>query len=92
MKKKKKEAPAKSFNEALGIKDMFINERATFIFGLILCAVAIFLIIAFVSYINTADVDQSLLESRRASDLLNESMEFKNSCGSLGAYVSYLPD
>jgi len=89
MKKKKKEAPAKSFNEALGIKDMFINERATFIFGLILCAVAIFLIIAFVSYINTADVDQSLLESRRASDLLNESMEFKNSCGSLGAYVSY---
>jgi len=69
--------------------DMFKNEHALFILGLICIVVAIVMGISFVSYLNTAAADQSLLETPRAGDLENTKQEFSNSCNSIGAYTAY---
>jgi len=89
MKKKKKDTSAQSFSEAIGVKDALHNERATFILGLILLVAAVYMLISFFSYFNTAAADQSLLENPRTDDVLNESRVFRNYCGSIGAYISY---
>jgi len=89
MRKKKTERKPLSFSEAVGFKNMFQNERAVFLFGLILFCVAIVLIISFVSYFGTGAADQSLLEDPHTNELLNSGREFQNYCGSIGSYASY---
>ena len=88
MAKKKKTSTKNSFNSVTGF-DLFQNEKVNFICGVILLAVSIFMIVAFVSFINTGDIDLSMIESPRPGEIMNEKGEFINSCGSLGAYLSY---
>ncbi|MDE7455541.1 MAG: DNA translocase FtsK [Prevotella sp.] len=90
-KKKTTKASAKSasFTEAVGINNLFNNERVNFIVGLFLLFVAGYMTWAFVSFFATGDADQSVIESPRAGELLNQNQEFQNACGSIGAYISW---
>ena len=88
MAKKKKTSTKSSFNAVTGF-DMFKNEKLNFIVGLILLSLGIFMIVAFVSFINTGNIDLSMIESPRPGEVMNEKGEFVNSCGSLGAYIAY---
>ena len=92
-KKKASKAPrekkATSLKEALGIDKIFHNERLNFYLGILLFVIAGYLTWAFVSFFTTGAADQSLIESPRDGELLNEGRDFQNSCGSLGAYVSW---
>lgn len=90
-KKKTTKASAKSssFTEAVGINNLFGNERVNFIMGLFLLFVAGYMTWAFVSFFTTGDADQSMIESPRAGEILNQNQEFQNACGSIGAYISW---
>ena len=78
-----------SMKEALGITNIFMNERINFMLGMVLFAIAVYLLFAFISFISTGVADQSLIEVPRDNDILNTQHEFQNSCGSLGAYLSH---
>ena len=65
------------------------KERLSFILGAILLGISAYLCFAFVSYFSTGAADQTLIEEPRDGELLNEHHEFANTCGSLGAYVSW---
>ena len=88
MAKKKKTSTKSSFDAVTGF-DMFKNEKLNFIVGLILLSLGIFMIVAFVSFINTGNIDLSMIESPRPGEVMNEKGEFVNSCGSMGAYIAY---
>ncbi|MBP5278623.1 MAG: DNA translocase FtsK 4TM domain-containing protein [Prevotella sp.] len=89
MAKKKQKQKSASFKEALGVKNIFENDLFNFIFGVILFIIAIYLIIAFISYLTTGQADQSLVLDLRPDEWLNSKKEFQNSCGSLGALLSH---
>ena len=86
---KASEKTASSLREALGIDKIFFNERINFVIGFCLLIIAGYLIWAFVSYFATGAADQSLIESPRDGEIMNEAREFQNSCGSLGAYAAH---
>ena len=86
---KASEKTASSLREALGIDKIFFNERINFVIGFCLLIIAGYLIWAFISYFTTGAADQSLIESPRDGEIMNEAREFQNSCGSLGAYASH---
>ncbi|MBE6261292.1 MAG: DNA translocase FtsK [Prevotella sp.] len=86
---KASEKKASSFGEALGFNNIFHNERINFVLGFLLLFFAGYLIWAFVSYFVTGSADQSLIETPKAGEILNEHHEFQNACGSIGAYVSW---
>ena len=91
-KKKSSKASGKkvsTFGEALGFNNIFHNERINFVIGLLLLLIAGYLIWAFVSYLVTGVADQSLIETPRDGEILNEHHEFQNACGSIGAYASW---
>ena len=88
MAKKKKTSTKNSFNSVTGF-DLFQNEKLNFVIGVVLLGLSIFMTVAFVSFINTGDIDLSMIESPRPGEIMNEKGEFVNSCGSLGAYMSY---
>ena len=88
MVKKKKVNNHISLTKVLGF-DMFQNEKLNFVLGLAMLAIAVCLIISFVSFLTTGSVDQSMIESAREGEILNQKGEFSNKCGSIGAYVSY---
>ncbi len=89
MRKKKTESKSKSFGYAIGLQNILESETTGFFTGLLLLALAVVTIIAMVSYLYTGQVDQSTLESLRPGEWLNQHHEFANSCGSIGALVSY---
>ena len=89
MGKKKTERKSKSFGYAIGLQNILESETTGFFTGLLLLALAVVTIIAMVSYLVTGQVDQSTLESMRPGEWLNQHHEFANSCGSIGALVSY---
>lgn len=89
MVKKKQKQKSTSFKEALGIKNIFENDLFNFLFGVILFIIAVYLVIAFISYLTTGQADQSLVLDLRPDEWLNSKKEFKNSCGSLGALLSH---
>ena len=86
MAKKKSESKSKNsgFNltNVLGFKDIFHNEKLNFVLGCILVCVAIYLILAFISYFSTGAADQSLIEDPRDGEVMNAHHEFSNTCGS----------
>ena len=88
-KKKSSARPAKSFNEALGIKNIFGNDIINFLFGTFLLFVAIYVTIAFVSYFQTGQADQRMVLDLRPGEIWNENKEFENYCGSIGALLSW---
>ena len=88
MAKKKKVNNNNSFKNVLGF--CFLqNEKVNFILGLILFASAACLATSFVSFLTTGSVDQSMIESAREGEIMNQHGEFVNSGGSIGAYLSY---
>ena len=88
MAKKKKVNHNNSLKDILGF-NIFQNEKLNFFLGLALFGVALYLVISFVSFLTTGNIDQSMIESAREGEVMNQKGEFKNYCGSLGAYVSY---
>ena len=89
MARKKTAGRAKSFSEAIGLQYIFNNTITDFFLGLALVVMAMVLIIAMVSFINTGAADQSLLENLRPGEWTNTEKQFQNYCGSLGAIISY---
>ena len=92
MAKKRKEKRSKqvsSFSEALGLKNIFNNEILWIFIGFLLIAVAIYSMIAFVSYFTTGAADQTMIESPREGELMDQNVVFANTCGKLGAYLSW---
>ena len=89
MSKKKNKKVNNSFSEVVGLKVILQNDILNFILGLVLISLSIYTIIAFISYFSTGQYDQSLILDHTAQEILNKNREFKNSCGSLGAFLSY---
>ena len=77
--------------EKLSAGDFFVGfgkmEIFSFCIGLLLVLCAIFMLVAFVSYLFTGEADYSLLESH--ADPLNWELQYKNVCGSGGAIVAF---
>ena len=88
-KKTKTEKHATTFTEALGVNKIFDNERLNFFIGVLLLILAAYTTMAFVSFFTTGAADQSIIEELREGELANQQHEFSNSCGSLGAYLSW---
>ena len=63
------------------------GEIFSFFVGLCLVLMALFMFVAFISYLLTGEADYSLLE--QGADPLNKTLQYKNACGSLGAIVAY---
>ena len=89
MAKKKKTNTASSFKEAIGFDKIFHNERLNFFLGFALLFIAGYLIWAFISYFTTGAADQSMIETPKDGEMLNQNGEFQNDCGSLGAYSAW---
>ena len=87
--KSKAEKPAGSLAEALGINKIFENERLIFFIGVLLFILSIYMALAFVSFFMTGAADQSIIEELRNGEIQNQHHEFANSCGSIGAYMSW---
>ena len=77
-----------SFQQAIGIDNIFHNERINFVLGFCLLFIAGYLTWAFASFLVTGEADQSMIEVPRAGEILNQNQEFQNACGSLGAYAA----
>ncbi len=88
-KSEKRSKGASSFSEALGLKSIFDNEIMWIFVGFLIIAVAIYMIIAFISYISTGAADQTMIESPKDGELMDTSITFSNTCGKLGAYMSW---
>ncbi|MBR6964568.1 MAG: DNA translocase FtsK 4TM domain-containing protein [Prevotella sp.] len=88
-KKKTTTRPAKTFSEAVGIKNIFGNDIVNFLIGTFLLFIAIYVTIAFISYFSTGQADQSMVLDLRPGEVLNSNHEFENYCGSIGALVSW---
>ena len=88
-KREKKENRPSGFLDILGFKHIFANEKLGFLAGILLLLVAGYLTIAFISYFTTGTADQSMIESPREGEILNEHQEFTNTCGSVGAYAAW---
>ena len=90
-KKKKNNRYEAEQKEKLSAGDFFIGfgkwEVTLFGMGLILVTAALFMLVAFVSYLFTGQADYSLLE--QTEDPLNETLQYKNVCGSWGAITAY---
>lgn len=89
MVKRKNKQPGKSFGEVIGLNNILQNDIINFIVGIILVILSIYVIIAFISFFSTGQYDQSIILDHTPQEVLNKNREFKNSCGSFGAFVSY---
>ena len=81
MVRKKSERKPKTIGEAIGFKNIFSNEKINFLLGLVLLFIAVYLVIAMVSFFNTGQADQSILEDLRPGEWINTDKEFSNYCG-----------
>ena len=79
----------KGFLEAIGISNIFHNERLNFVIGVILFLASIYMALSFISFFSTGAADQSMIEELRENEMLNQNHEFMNSCGSIGAHLSW---
>ena len=88
-KEKKTQKKTSSLSSVLNFDNIFHNEKLNFTLGLILAVVAVFLSLAFVSYLSTGSADQSMIEDPREGEILNQHQEYTNTCGSIGAWCSW---
>lgn len=88
MAKKKKEKTPKTFSEAIGAH-YIINDKTGFVLGIVLLCLALYVSVAFISYFSTGEADQSLVTALRPGEIENSTRVFQNSCGSVGALLSY---
>ena len=68
MAKKRTEKKTKTFSEAIGLQYIFNNTITDFFIGLALVVIAVVIIIAMISFLNTGANDQSLLENLKPGD------------------------
>ncbi len=90
--KTKAEEPSPSLMGALGLSratQIFQNERLRFFTGMLLFALACCLVLSFISFFTTGQADMSIIENVHPGEMANQNGEFKNACGSLGAYTAY---
>ena len=82
---------AEAQKEKLSAGDFFVGfgklEMFSFCVGFLIVMAAIFMIVAFISYLFTGEADFSLLE--QSTDPLNMDHQYKNACGSLGAIIAF---
>ena len=88
MAKKKREKTPKTFSEAIGAH-YIINDKTGFVLGIVLICLALYILVAFISYFSTGEADQSLVTALRPGEIENTTKVFQNSCGSVGALLSY---
>ena len=88
MAKKKREKTPKTFSEAIGAH-YIINDKTGFVLGIVLICLALYILVAFISYFSTGEADQSLVTALRPGEIENSTKVFQNSCGSVGALLSY---
>ena len=88
MAKKKREKTPKTFSEAIGAH-YIINDKTGFVLGIVLLCLALYVLVAFISYFSTGEADQSLVTALRPGEIENSTRVFQNSCGSVGALLSY---
>ena len=88
-KSKKSSEPRPSLTESLGFNHIFHNEKANFMLGIVLLAVAFFMVLSFVSYFTTGGADQSMIEELRDGEFMDVDKKFANSCAKVGAYTAY---
>lgn len=88
MAKKKREKTPKTFSEAIGAH-YIINDKTGFVLGIVLICLALYILVAFISYFSTGEADQSLVTALRPGEIENTAKVFQNSCGSVGALLSY---
>lgn len=89
MAKKKTARKPKTLSEAVGFQNIFNSEKTDFFLGVLTIVLAVYFIIAMISYFNTGCTDQSILEDMRPGEWMNTNQEFANYCGSVGAIISY---
>ena len=95
MAKRKKGASASEtktsnrFGSVIGLQKLLDNEKFDFILGLFSFIAALYITIAFVSFLKTGQADQSILENLRPREWMNDGRIFVNYCGSFGAIISY---
>ena len=82
MAKKRTEKKTKTFSEAIGLQYIFNNTITDFFIGLALVVIAVVIIIAMISFLNTGANDQSLLENLKPGEWTNTEKLFQNYCGS----------
>lgn len=80
--KKVEVSPTADFFDGFGKVEMF-----SFFVGLFIAFFALFMLVAFVSYLFTGEADYSLLE--QSADIMNSDKSYKNICGSLGAMLAF---
>lgn len=85
-KKQKKQKPSRSFRFRMN----FLNERKLHLaVGMFLLLVAFFLMVSFVSYLQTGKADQSVVEAFSQTDVRETGMEVQNWFGALGAITAH---
>ena len=89
MARKKTERKPKNIGEAVGFVNLLSNEKVDFILGIVVLCTVIYMVIAMVSFFNTGQADQSVLQDMRPGEWLNSDHQFTNYCGSLGAIIAY---
>ncbi len=69
---------------------IFHDERIKFILGLITLSVAVFLLLAFISYLFTWQVDQSKLDINFSTLISDANITVENWAGKTGAFLAHL--
>ncbi|MFA6819991.1 MAG: DNA translocase FtsK 4TM domain-containing protein [Bacteroidaceae bacterium] len=88
-KKRQEEKPITKLTNASGIKDIAKGDTLHFFMGLLLLFLAIFMILAFISYIITGAQDQSILEAAKNNVSNVSHKDIQNQAGYLGAQIAY---
>ena len=78
MAKKRTEKKTKTFSEAIGLQYIFNKTITDFFSGLALVVIAVVIIIAMISFLNTGANDQSLLENLKPGEWTNTEKQFQN--------------
>ena len=87
--KKSQKSSGNSLSSVLSFDKIFHNETLNFTLGIAVVLVALFMTMAFISYLSTGAADQSMIEDPREGEILNQHHEFMNTCGSIGAWCSW---
>ncbi len=89
-KQKQNKRRAKNISEATGFSNIFGNEKTDFILGVLTFVIAVFIVIAMVSFFYTGQTDQSILTDTHPGEWLNGNHEYANYCGSFGAITAWV--
>lgn len=82
-------ANRKPFSET-GLVKFFLDKRTHAFFGVVLICVAVYLLVAALSFMRTGPADQSAVSSLSVSQLTETDMRVENSGGPVGAVVAQM--